>query len=594
MGAPVGSSPRGAAAMAAASCPPGEAARAAGGVPGVPPPRAYGGERPRVVTVLHFTDVYNLESGTVEPVGGAARLATAVRTERERATRLGRAAPLLAFGGDVFAPSLASTVFKGEQMVPVMNALGVDCACVGNHDFDHGLDVATRRLRECDAPFLCANVMDRATGEPLGGCGRTWSTRLDDGVRVGFVGLAEEEWLATMPLVAKEDVSYEDFVLCGRRHARELRADGCDVVIALTHMRTPNDERLASEVPEFDAVLGGHDHNYLCERVEGTLVCKSGTEFRWLTRLTLTLPPAGELASRPPRAVAEAAVAEQIFVTSDVPEEPGVAAIVKRYADKMGAAMDVRLGHTLVPLDGRFDRVRLFETNLGNLVCDLLRLATGADCVLINSGTLRSDVLHPAGELTVRDLTAMLPMLDETIVIEINGDALVRALENGVCMWPRLEGRFPQVSGMEVEFDAGAEAGKRVRAVRVCGAEVDPGRLYTVCTKSYLADGKDGYECLKGSRVVVSAEEAPLLPTLMRAHFETLAGLRGVEADATGAERTLREAEGASGEASRRRLSASFLAGTPLCRRAEPGGPIGVAPELEGRIVARNVPECMC
>jgi 5'-nucleotidase len=41
-----------------------------------------------------------------------------------------------------------------------------------------------------------------------------------------------------------------------------LYAVGCEYVIALTHMRTPNDIRLAESVPEIDLILGGHDHVY--------------------------------------------------------------------------------------------------------------------------------------------------------------------------------------------------------------------------------------------------------------------------------------------------------------------------------------------
>ncbi len=37
---------------------------------------------------------------------------------------------------------------------------------------------------------------------------------------------------------------------------------GCDLIVALTHMRVPNDLRLAREVPELHMILGGHDHHY--------------------------------------------------------------------------------------------------------------------------------------------------------------------------------------------------------------------------------------------------------------------------------------------------------------------------------------------
>ena len=85
------------------------------------------------ITIVHFNDVYNVESGTQEPVGGAARFTTAVR-------RLSDRDPLVLFSGDVLSPARMSSVTRGSQMVPVLNAIGVHCAMYGNHDFDHGVD----------------------------------------------------------------------------------------------------------------------------------------------------------------------------------------------------------------------------------------------------------------------------------------------------------------------------------------------------------------------------------------------------------------------------------------------------------------------
>jgi len=85
------------------------------------------------ITIVHFNDVYNIESGSQEPVGGAARFTTAVR-------RLSDRDPLILFSGDALNPALMSSVTHGRQMVPVLNAIGVHCALYGNHDFDHGVD----------------------------------------------------------------------------------------------------------------------------------------------------------------------------------------------------------------------------------------------------------------------------------------------------------------------------------------------------------------------------------------------------------------------------------------------------------------------
>eukprot|EP00662_Eupelagonemidae_sp_cell21_P021322 gene21322-63899_t len=52
--------------------------------------------------------------------------------------------------------------------------------------------------------------------------------------------------MATLATINEEDIEYEDFVAAARRLCPQLREQGCDVVIALTHMRVPNDERLAT------------------------------------------------------------------------------------------------------------------------------------------------------------------------------------------------------------------------------------------------------------------------------------------------------------------------------------------------------------
>jgi hypothetical protein len=78
-------------------------------------------------------------------------------------------------------------------------------------------------------------------------------------------------YLPSPPPMPYHGRRYTDFVEVGRDLALHLRQEEhCDLVIALTHMRAPNDERLARSVAEIDVVLGGHDHDYVRRtRVEG-------------------------------------------------------------------------------------------------------------------------------------------------------------------------------------------------------------------------------------------------------------------------------------------------------------------------------------
>lgn len=54
-------------------------------------------------------------------------------------------------------------------------------------------------------------------------------------------------------------------------------------------------------------------------------------------------------------------------------------------------------------------------------VCDVVLAATGADLVILNSGTFRSDQVHPAGDFTMRDLVNIVPMRDPIVVLKVTG-----------------------------------------------------------------------------------------------------------------------------------------------------------------------------
>jgi len=79
---------------------------------------------------------------------------------------------MVLFSGDSFNPSLMSTVTKGAQMPPVLNAAGVQAAVVGNHDLDFGLAQFERLSSQCIFPWLMANLLDRTTSEVFPGCKR--------------------------------------------------------------------------------------------------------------------------------------------------------------------------------------------------------------------------------------------------------------------------------------------------------------------------------------------------------------------------------------------------------------------------------------
>jgi len=361
-------------------------------------------------------------------------------------------------------------------------------------------------------PWLMSNVVDNETGRQLAEGGLTqvihWAGR-----KVGLVGLVEREWLDTIATINSDQVEYEDYVSSGSRLAAQLKAEGCDCVIALTHMRTPNDIRLAENVKDIDLILGGHDHVYEKQKVAGKYILKSGTDFRQFSKITL------DFRHQPMQVDIEA-----VDVTSDFAPDPTLEAVLENYSGVVEGKMNEELGELSTPLDGRFSSVRTQETNLGNLVTDVMVAALNADCALLNSGTLRSDTVHPEGKFYLRDLLMILPMMDPLVLLDVTGDQLLQALENGVSQWPKLEGRFPQVSGISFAFDPSQPPGSRVSPeyVKVGDEYVDREQHYKLVTKAYLALGKDGYDALALAPVLVDEECAPNLTSSVQNHFQAI------------------------------------------------------------------------
>src|SRR3954466_801462 len=113
------------------------------------------------VTFLQLNDVYTMQP--IDGQGGLARVAT-LKQELAKAGRT----PFLVMAGDFLSPSVASSVFKGAQMIAALNAAGLDLATLGNHEFDFGDDVLIERMKEATFQWVVANVIDTRTGQPLG------------------------------------------------------------------------------------------------------------------------------------------------------------------------------------------------------------------------------------------------------------------------------------------------------------------------------------------------------------------------------------------------------------------------------------------
>ena len=444
------------------------------------------------VQLLLVNDVYEMEP--VRGRGGLARVATLVRGLRRESPNT-----LFVLGGDTLSPSLLSTLRQGAQMIEGWNALGLDAATFGNHEFDFGPAVLARRIGESRFPWVSSNVLD-PTGAAFDGA-RPWLRRDFDGVRVGVIGLTTPD--ATKTSNPGPALRFEAPLTAARTALAALGP--VDLRVAVTHLPLREDRELADTLP-LDAILGGHDHDPMLHEQGRAVIVKAGSDALNVGQVEYEIRCGAVLGRRQ----------RLIPVDDRLAEAPDVVALVQRQAALLARELDSIVGATAVPLDARESVTRRQETPVGRLFADLMRERVGAQVGLLNSGAIRGDRVIPAGPITKRDVRQLLPFSNTVTLLEVSGDALRAALERSVDELPRPSGHFLQTAGVRFTVDPGRPPGQRIGAIEVADRPVVPAGLYRVAVPDYLARGRDGYPMLVAAHVLLAPEDGPgLIETVL-------------------------------------------------------------------------------
>jgi 5'-nucleotidase len=397
-------------------------------------------------------------------------------------------------------------------MIESWNAVGLDYAALGNHEFDFGPEVLRDLMKESKFVWLAANAIDKKTGKPFGST-PPYVIRTFNGVKVGIFGLVTADTATSSK--PGPDVEFRNPIQTARVVVRQLRARGVKAVVAITHLAMSQDKQLARAVP-VDVIIGGHEHALLQSLSGRTPIFKMGSDARNLGRITLNVSA---------RTGAVVSIDwEVIPITDETPDDQQSAAVIAGFENKLSAELDGPVGKTSVVLDARQATNRSGETNLGSYIADSYRASTGADVALLNGGSIRSNMTYGPGVLTKRNVISILPFENPVVKVEVTGATIRAALEHGVSRIAEdaEEGRFPQVSGLEFSFDGRRPSGSRVVGVTIKGQPLDDKRTYTLASNTYLLGGGDGYSMFGQAKYLISAEEGQVEPTVVMAAISSV------------------------------------------------------------------------
>jgi 2',3'-cyclic-nucleotide 2'-phosphodiesterase/3'-nucleotidase len=414
--------------------------------------------------------------------------------------------------GDDLASSVLSSVFDGTHIVDAFNAGNLAYDTFGNHDFDMGPELCREAVAGSYFTWLSANMRGPAGEEVFAADqgAEPFVVHEVDGVSVGITGLINEEAPEITSLGDNTVVPVEEAM---REVIPRMRSAGADIVVVLSHLSSPVARDLARTVDGIDAIVGDHAAQLLEEPevINDTVLSFVGDEYDYLGELTLDVENgAVDGFEFTLHDVSEAASAESFQPSQQVSD------VQSFYESRLDDALGEVVGELAdgATFDTRRSTVRQEEANSGNYVADAKRAAVDADIGLMNGGGIRTDTLYEGPlDIEKRLVFNVLPFGNTVVKLEVTGEQLHAALENGVSGVESSEGRFPQVSGMTFAWTPSAEVGDRVDPadVTVGGEPLALDATYTLATNNFLAGGGDGYSMFTDVPRQVGGDDGPLL-----------------------------------------------------------------------------------
>lgn len=457
--------------------------------------------------------------------------------------------------GDEFQGTLESNSQLGAPMVTFFNAHGLHAAAVGNHEFDFGVKVLTTRMSEAHYPYLAANIALKSTHLPPGWPNTLPHTLLHAGkLKIGVIGLSTIETPTTTRPENVSELEFTDLAKATLKSAKELRAAGAHVVVAVGHVGIRcdagkagmglrvrrkddvqgecggNDEvvKVLHALPAgtLDAFVAGHSHQVVHHWVGGIPVIQAGVSGRFLNLIYLTYDwtqmklLTDQAAIEGPIPVCRRIFRNQGDCLGDRPApERGRGPLVPPKLHGREILPDASTATLLDPVFRQTEAIkaevianaarpvehdRSKESQLGNLVADAFRWKTGADVALINGGGIRAP--WESGPLTYGAVFRTLPFDNNVLMMNVTGAELRNILR---LAFSGAKGLF-SVSGARLRLiraDADAPSddldhnGKiepwevnRLIEIQVGTPlkKLDPKKKYRLATIDFLVSGGDG------------------------------------------------------------------------------------------------------
>ncbi|MBO32101.1 MAG: thiosulfohydrolase SoxB [Rhodospirillaceae bacterium] len=441
---------------------------------------------PPHLTGTQFLKYFNIRAGTPEAyafssndyvalsqeygrIGGLAHMATlinAIRAERSGKT-------LLVDCGDTWQGSYSSLMTKGEDMVEVMNEMGVDLM-TAHWEFTYGTERVKELIGKLKFPFLAANVIDNEWEEPVFNDVAYFEK---GGVKIGIIGqafpytpIANPRYLMpTWSFGIQEDKMWESI--------KKVKDGGADLVVLASHNGFDVDRKLASRVDGIDVILQGHTHDAvpIVTKVNNTLMIATGSHGKFLGRLDLEIKN---------KKVVKYNYKLMPIFSDVIKPDPKISAVIK----KVRAPYERKVNEVLGKTDSLLYRRGNFNGTFDDLICQAI-IEERDTQISLSPGFRWGATLLPGQDIRVEEVYSQTAITyPKTYRLEMSGKLLKDILEDvGDNLFnpdPYFQqgGDMVRVGGMGYTFEIRQKIGKRVSNMTLLstGEPIEADKNYVV------------------------------------------------------------------------------------------------------------------
>jgi 5'-nucleotidase / UDP-sugar diphosphatase len=485
-----------------------------------------GKDKEQFLTVLFTNDFHAMAWRFDEPnnpgIGGLAAQKTLV--DEIRAEVRGKGGNILVLSsGDITLGDPRSNVCENMPTIQGMNLVGYDALTIGNHEFDFGLEVFHKMKESANFPFLSANIYEEGGAKAVGQ--DFIEKKFDNGMSVAILGVTtrETEQITSPGLMGS--LVMTDPILEAKNRIPMLRKRN-DVVIVLSHLGFyetdksfdgyHGDNYLAKTVPGIDLIIGGHTQKHFAVPVKigDTQIVQTEGLGKWVGRVDIVVKN-GKIVKtdyktypinlKRKRVSKKKVVYE--FVGEPIAENRAMLDMLNGFKCTFP---NTQIGTLDRNLSGDREQARSQETELGNIITDVIRNKVKADVAFMNGGSIRMGL--EKGVLTEKDIYNVFPFMDTIFVAELTGAQLQQVLDVFAEKGPGAPG-FLQVSGLDLKLFKGSAL-----EIKVNGEPLEKNKKYRVAFNSFIAGGGDGYGVLR--EITAKKDTGYCIPSIIVDHLK--------------------------------------------------------------------------